>query len=236
MAQPLRPLKSINRGQRLLAFRVDGTSTGLKEITDVECVADVSSSLNDTLFVLWSAGDAQEYHVAIDVDGAGTYTPPVGVVLVPVAISENDTADDVAAAVQAAIDALDDFEASVVTDTVTITNAAKGATTDAEDDGDAPTGFTITVTQQGTDSSISIAEGKNDAVLSEDPDSPGIYTLTFAEKFARVPSVVPAPLTADRNLIVSTVSTSAVTISSVSASGQAPADAEFHVLVSGPMI
>lgn len=131
----------------------DGTTTntytfvGATEVTDVQCVADSSGSLNDTYFYLFSARDEVEYYVWYNVSSGGTDPAISGKIGIEVAIATNDGANTVASATQTAIDALSDFGASVSTDTVTITNAKNGNTTDASDAGS--TGFTITVTTQG---------------------------------------------------------------------------------------
>lgn len=124
----------------------DKSATDQPEITTVQCVADVAGSLGGKYFTINAANDLVKYYVWFNVDGASTDPAPAGLTGVEVAISENDVADDVATAVAAALDALSAFGAAAVTDTVTVTNAANGVTTDAAD---VDAGVTINVTQQG---------------------------------------------------------------------------------------
>ena len=120
--------------------------TGQPETTTVQCIA-ASGMSSGEYFKLWSANDAAEYWVWFDINsGGGAPSPPGSEILAEVDITSTDTADQVASALQAVINALTPFSASVSTDTVTITNATAGATTDTVD---VSTGFTITTTNQG---------------------------------------------------------------------------------------
>ena len=118
-----------------------------KEITEVTTVGDlVSDSLGGTYFELDSP--TISYYVWIDVDNGSTDPAPVGRTGIEVDIASGATASQVASAIQAAVDALGDFSASVLADVVTITNTASGSVTDSTD---VDTGFTIVTLQQGTD-------------------------------------------------------------------------------------
>jgi hypothetical protein len=127
---------------------------GETEVTQVQTVADVASSLDGTYFLLKSAGDAISYYVWIDVDAGGNDPAPGGTGI-QVSISADDDAETVAAAVASAIDAEADFSASAADDTVTISNATVGDTTDAAD---ADTGFAISVLFQGEDADPTVSE------------------------------------------------------------------------------
>jgi hypothetical protein len=141
----------------------DISATDQPEISTVQCVADVASSLNNKYFLLYSANDMTGYYVWFNVAGAGVDPAIAGKTGVQVAIAAGAAAAVVAAAVQVAVDALADFVATVLVDTVTITNAANGQTTDASD-GAAPTGFTILVTQQGDAHLQDIAANANNRI------------------------------------------------------------------------
>lgn len=117
-----------------------------REKSTVQCVADSSSSLNNKYFTLNSPSTG--YYVWFNVAAAGVDPAPGGRTGIPVAIAANASAATVASAVQVAVDALADFVATVVTDTVTITNAAKGNVTDAAN---VNAGVVVTILRQGGD-------------------------------------------------------------------------------------
>jgi len=122
---------------------------GTKEVTSITCVADVSSSLNSQYFLIGSAYDRRLYYVWYDVDAAGVDPAISGRTGVKVSIAENATANQVATATAAALDALADFVAPAPgAAVVLVTRAAGGPSTDAAD-GVAATGFTITTPTQG---------------------------------------------------------------------------------------
>ncbi len=98
------------------------------------------------------AAPSGSYYVWYQVDGAGADPTPGGTGI-QVNIDGNYTATQVASATATAIDALAQFAASNVGGTVTITNAAGGSVTDVAN-GTVPVGFSRTVTQQGTTSSM----------------------------------------------------------------------------------
>lgn len=128
---------------------------GKAEKTQVQCVADVASSLNNTYFTLHSAADATAYYVWYNVGGAGVDPAPGGTGIM-VAIAANASALTVAAATAAAVDASADFVAATDQSKVIVTNAAVGTATDAADTGS--TGFTITVLVQGSAASATLSE------------------------------------------------------------------------------
>lgn len=151
--------------------------TNVAEVTTVQCVADVSDSLQNKYFLLYSAenltvhgiwygngggGDAQPTNTAVDTWSKVTYTT-------------NDVANTIASLTQAVVDGLSDFGATVSTDTVTVTNAATGIATDASDAGS--TGFTLTVTTQGGHTITYTASGS----LSE--SSTAVSDLTIARAY-----------------------------------------------------
>jgi len=233
----LREIKSTQRMIRALPFAVDGTSTGVKEVSTIQTVADVSSSLNSKYFVINTALDALSYYVWINVATAGVDPAVAGKTGVPIAVSANASADTIAAAIQVALDALPGFVATVVTDTVTVTNASDGAATDlANGAGGATTGFTLAVTTAGVTSSISLGEGKFQAVLTEGSSAAGDYLITFNDPFLRLPSVSVSPLTANVTCIVSAIEVNSVRIKCFAANdGTTAKDADFHMMVMGSL-
>lgn len=128
---------------------------GEAEVTEVQALADSSGSLDATYFLLNSAGDATEYYVWMNVDGASVDPAPLGKTGIEVSIATDDDAETVAAAIAAAVDAEADFSASADGDMVTITNADVGDTTDAAD---SDTGFSISVSTQGADADATVSE------------------------------------------------------------------------------
>lgn len=118
----------------------------ISEVTEVECIADVSGSLAGKYFLL-SAGDSgTDYYVWYKVSGVGTDPALTGKIGLEVDIFTNDIADDVATATQLVLDAEDDFDATVSTDTVTITNDMGGLTTSSAA---GTSGFIVTTTTKG---------------------------------------------------------------------------------------
>jgi hypothetical protein len=127
------------------------------EVFVITCPADVSSSLNNTYFefdIQLDNNTIKKYFVWFNIAGAGVEPTPAvpyggARTAVPVAVAENATANTVAAAVHAAINALTDVS-SVNTGapsaivTVTLDNA--GAVDDAHD---VNSGCTFSITTQG---------------------------------------------------------------------------------------
>lgn len=122
---------------------------GAAEETDVTCVADSAGSLNSKYFLLNSAYNKNKYYVWYSVDASGVDPAVSGRTGVKVDIAEDDLAADVAAATETALSAVTDFEVSRASAVVTILAKAGGPCDDATD-GAAATGFTFSVTTQGT--------------------------------------------------------------------------------------
>jgi hypothetical protein len=162
------------------AVYVVNVGQGTAEVNSVTCVADVSGSLNNKYFNLYSAYDRQAYYVWYDVNSAGVDPALSGKTGVKVSVATNDTATAVATATAAAITALADFNASSSAAIVTVTNATGGPATDLTD-GAAPSGFTLSVTTQGARPSAndyigSASLGTGFRALDV-IDSPGILTV-----------------------------------------------------------
>ena len=130
------------------------TQLGVAQIATVQTVADDTGDLNDTYFLINAIdtnGDEIEYYVWFNINSAGTDPKLDGKIAVPIAGATDVTANTLAAAIQVALDAIANFGAAVVTDTVTVTNAFRGECADPVDSLKAPTSFTIATTTQGAD-------------------------------------------------------------------------------------
>jgi len=115
-----------------------------------------------------------DYYVWFSIDSGSVDPAPGGLTAIQVGIAADDTANAVAIALQIALDAHIDFGASVITNVVTVTNAVFGITTDAADFN---TGFTISVTVQGTDTAVFRGEIVDNVSVSEIADSGGAVLL-----------------------------------------------------------
>jgi len=126
---------------------VTGDLNAPDEVTTILCVADDSDDSDGTYFTISSR--STNYKVWMNVDGGGNNPTAGADTLVPIAVTTDDSADTIAAAVQVALDALDGITATVSTATVTCT--FQGDVTDAAD---VDYGATITVTTAGKDATI----------------------------------------------------------------------------------
>ncbi len=117
-------------------------------VTNITCVADVSTSLNDTYFIFYAPGNLVGWYVWYSVDGMGSNPSLPGLIDIQIQISSDDTADDVAAATRALIASditLQGVAVSGATDHVILTNISPGTCT-ATADGAVPTGFAFSDT------------------------------------------------------------------------------------------
>jgi hypothetical protein len=124
-----------------------GASLDVAEVATLLCVADVSSSLHGTTFPL-IAKDGTKYLFQLK---TGSLVAPVipGWTVVQITIAANDSANTVADAVAAAIDALAAFVApNPAAATITITQASAGEVPSGSTAGNS--GFTYTVTTAGS--------------------------------------------------------------------------------------
>ena len=128
------------------------TAVDKKEKTQITCVADNTSSLNDTYFTFYvqAATTPTAYYAWYNVNGAGTDPAVAAKTGIEVAIVEDDTADAVALATRTALSAALGATATIAgaTDKVIIRNALTGSVTDAAN-GAASPGFTFTIQVQG---------------------------------------------------------------------------------------
>lgn len=166
------------------------------EAYDITCVADVADSLDGTYFRLYDLSGSVGFW--IDVDDSGT-TIPSGAsgadrAVEITGIATGDTAATVASVVAAAINADAQFSASASVADVSVTAATGGALVDPSI-GD--TGFTLTMTTQGSDTSN--YDGKY--YLTEDDDGLVCFWIDVDNSGTFQPSV-----TADRFVEITTVS------------------------------
>lgn len=118
------------------------TFRGQEKIASFTTVADVADSLNGDYFLINSANNKVKYYVWYKTSGGPLSDPLVsGRVGVQVNITTGDTAAAVALATQLVLDAMDDFLATVLGSTVTVTNNTNGF---ADDIQDGTSGFTFT--------------------------------------------------------------------------------------------
>lgn len=149
--------------------------TGLRNKDTVQCVADVSDSLNNTYFEFESSdidGTVSQFYAWFNT-GAGSDPGGTGTGI-EVSISTNDSAVAVATALDAALTAdAGRFSNSRTTDTVTIESGMMGAVTAANDAGS--TGFTFTSVTVGErfefgatdDVSVTVEFGSVDVTASQ---------------------------------------------------------------------
>jgi hypothetical protein len=160
------------------------TFVGIKEVTPV--TFDTKANTTDGgYFLINSAANERKYFIWFDKTGT-TATPSgldtVGRIPVKVDITAAVTAADVATAVKNAVDALSDFDATVLTATVTITNSENGAADDAVD-GATPVGgaFAIGSITQGDGEDVA-----NKEILLSDAATPSQQIDATARSIVRV--------------------------------------------------
>jgi len=173
----------------------DGTTTntyqfvvGAKEITQITCGAAsaVAGSGASDYFTINSANDETEYYVwfqkGTSADPALTVPALLTKTGVKVVLETADGANTVASKVSAALsNVLDSFTSTVATNVATITNTADGAATDASFPSTPPTGFSITITQQGVGENVASKQ----VLLSSDA-SVGIAIEETAKSLIRI--------------------------------------------------
>lgn len=146
-----RHIKVVNRKDMAIEedvfwlFARDDNGTVGQEVSQVVTLADTANSLDGTYFLLNANDDIRKFYVWYD---TGSNTDPAisGKTGIKVAISTNDSANTVAAKTQAVINTQPDFSASVIGNTVSITNVFDG---DSSDISDGDTGFSFLTTTQG---------------------------------------------------------------------------------------
>jgi len=130
----------------------DPAAEGSAESTTIQAVA-AAAGIAGTYFT--ASTPTTNYYVWFTFDGTGDDPALPAATAVPVALVTGDDAAAVAGKIQAALDAITGFTASVLTDTVTLTNDDNGLVSPCTDGAISPTGYTITQLNQGEDDTIS---------------------------------------------------------------------------------
>lgn len=100
---------------------------------ETEITTDIQANISDSqYFFINAANDATKYYVWFDVSGSASDPAVAGRTGVQVDISADTTADDVAESVKLALDALGDFNATRVSNVVTVVNDDNGPATVAQ--------------------------------------------------------------------------------------------------------
>ena len=154
----------------ILSWKVEA-----EEVVDYKGL--VAADMGDSYFLINSAKDAIEYYVWHNLDAGGTDPSIAGKTGVEIAISTGDTPAVMAAAYQAAIDALPGFDASVSGTEVTSVRPSGevGETTEAVD---VDSGVRITICKVGKDLSLGQLEA-TDLDLAIAPTTLEINTHQF---------------------------------------------------------
>jgi len=120
------------------------------EVTQITVPA-ATAITSGQYMLIYSALDLNEYYIWFNRDGLGGNPNVIGKIPIEVPINTGDTANQVAIALQTAISAIPDFNATVSGNTVTVTNVDAGITTDASNVN--VNGATVVVTTQGSGAS-----------------------------------------------------------------------------------
>ncbi len=139
----------------------------IEEAWCVDTVADVAGSLQSTWFKLGKGGQTTYSHyVWLNLGGLGVDPAPAGLTAIPVTGALSITAAALATAIQTAVDAHADFEATVDGNHISIYAAAVGASAGLLD-GTAPTGFTFTQSADGGDLDLGLLDGDIEVSFEE---------------------------------------------------------------------
>ena len=128
----------------------------------IKTVADVSESLDAKYFTMYTAAGSG-FYVWCDI-GAAADPAPAGLTGIAATISANATAAQVATAIQTAVDANVNFQATVSDDEVIITHVAEGDVTSTSD---VDTGFTFTQLQEGGELVLGLTQGDMTITFNE---------------------------------------------------------------------
>jgi len=105
----------------------------LQQITTIATIAELTGNLDFNAFVLNSSLNIKRYYIYFTVDGVKKDPRFVDRIGIEVKISSGETANDNATILQGIINALPEFTATVLTNTVTVTNVDVGASDNAYD-------------------------------------------------------------------------------------------------------
>ena len=131
-----------------LVKKLEGAAVA--QISTIQTVADIGGNLAGKFFFYDTP--ANKYVVWIESGGNGSAPSVSGRTAVQVTIAQNASANDVATALQASMDALADVSSAVASNTVTNTNTASGEASEPLDStGATSAGFIFAVTTKGRD-------------------------------------------------------------------------------------
>src|SRR3989344_6178700 len=160
---------------------ITGTDSSIAEVTEVTVLAASGITTGD-YFLLYSATDATSNYLWYNKNSGGGDPAISGKTGIADAIATSDANTVVATATRDAINSTagTDFTATAASAVVTITNDAKGSTTDASDSsGGTSTGFTFNVTAQGIGKTVwtvnalySFLQGEFDELNNLDENMP----------------------------------------------------------------
>lgn len=159
------------------------------QVVAVGCVADVNGSLSGKYFTIYSAPDDQPYYVWFNVDG-GSVNPAVsGAVGIEVPISENDSAQVIAATLNFVINSLfkSKFSSTRLNAVVTIQTVLEGLVTSATDTN---TGFVLQTTpgEEQLVSNLTISYSGTDPIY-QGQVLKGYYFDIYGGKFLKTPPI-----------------------------------------------
>jgi ribosomal protein L28 len=121
------------------------------QILEIETVSDVAGSLNNTNFVVYSENNESSYYFWFNVDSNGVDPEIANSVGIEIPISENDSANFIAKAIQLVAKKLIDFDIQVLKNKIIIENSRRGKANAPVNNG---TGFSILTRQVGTETVI----------------------------------------------------------------------------------
>ncbi|MFZ9936204.1 MAG: hypothetical protein ACO3JG_04015 [Luteolibacter sp.] len=148
--------------QPILTF---DTSADVFEVFTIQCVADTAGSLNSKFFDVLGTNGNHRFWYSVDGGGTEPGNPPnPNGGKYKIDIAANATADAVAAATQAVIDAQGAFGATVASDVLTVTLAYAGNSTQTDSGG---TAFTFTETTAGFKTAGSNMSSYNVAAIDQ---------------------------------------------------------------------
>lgn len=172
----------------------------VSEVTTITTPA-ASSITSGQYFTINSALDQTAYYVWYNKNGAGGNPTVIGKTPIEVAITTGDTANQVAAATQLAINAISDFGASVSTNIVTVTNTVAGDTTNAANVD--VSGLTVSVATQGSGASNYYVNDADNLTLAIKKLDKNLKDLAGNPiKIYEEPLSVAAPITSGTNIVI----------------------------------
>jgi hypothetical protein len=131
----------------------------IEALHQISMVADVADSLDGKYFTLMGT-----HYVWFD--GVLAVDPaPAGLIAIPIAYTTGDSASVLAGLVQAAIDALAGFSASVSSNEVTVKAAAVG---EVSDTADVDAGVSVTICLKGKNFDLGLTDGNSEISFSPD--------------------------------------------------------------------